>query len=194
MPIESGLFEFLHGFAGKSASLDFLFVLFARWIPYGMVIAAVFFLFTRKDAMARIWALCVVGLTVVLSRGILVELIGYLYARPRPNEFLGFDALIPAFTPAFPSGHASAFFALAAAIYFLNKEWGRWFWALAGINAIARIVAGVHWPTDILGGLVVALVSFFVIKKFVAPFEPKLKGVMVEIEPPHIVEDIKSSE
>ncbi len=175
MPIEIGLFEFLHGLAGKSALFDFLFVLLARWLPYVLVAMATFFLFTRKGSLAKVWGACVVGLTVVLSRGILVELISYSYARPRPNVLLGFDALIPIFTSAFPSGHASAFFALAAATYFLNREWGKWFWILAGVNAIARIIAGVHWPTDILGGLAVALISFFAVKKLLLPFVPKPK-------------------
>jgi len=194
MSIETGLFELLHGLAGKSALLDFLFVLIARWMPYAMVIAAAFFVFTRKGAMEKVWAACVTALTVILSRGILVEVVSHIYARPRPNVLLGFEALVPAYTPAFPSGHASAFFALAAAMYFLNKEWGRWFWALAGANVIARIVVGVHWPTDILGGLVVALVSFYIVKKLLFPFKPGPKVVVAEPQPPRVVEDIKPSE
>lgn len=195
MLIEAGLFELLHGLAGKSAPLDFLFILVARWLPYVLVIVAAFFLLTRKGTVMRVWGICIVALTVILSRGILVELITYLYARPRPNVFLGFDSLIPALTSAFPSGHASAFFALAAAIYFLNKEWGWWFWILAGMNAIARVISGVHWPTDILGGFLVALFSFFAVKKLLIPFAPKAQGGEVPAQEPLSVEGkIESSQ
>lgn len=175
MPIETGLFEVLHGLVGKSGFFDFLFIFFARWVPYGMVIAAAVFFLTRKHTISRVWGLCVAGLTVILSRGILVELISALYVRARPNVSLNFEALIPAITSAFPSGHASALFALSAAVYFLDKQWGRWFWIFAGVNAITRIIVGVHWPTDVLGGLVVALISFYAIKKLLAPYEPKQK-------------------
>lgn len=172
MSFELGLFEFLHGLTGKSSVLDFLFVLLARWLPYAMVLSAIFFLLTRKGAVGRVWGICVAGLTLILSRGILVEIISFLFVRARPNVVMGFDALIPAFTPAFPSGHASAFFALSAVVYFLDKRWGSWFWGLAALNAVSRVIVGVHWPTDILGGFVVAVFSFVLVRKLLKIYAP----------------------
>lgn len=181
MPLELGLFEFLHGLAGKSGALDFLFVLFARWLPYGLVLAAAYFLLKRKDAAERMWGICFAGLTIIVSRGIFVELISQAFYRARPNVALGFDSLIPASTSAFPSGHASAFFALAAVLYFLDKRWGGWFFGFVLLNGIMRVIAGVHWPTDILGGLAVGLISFFIIKIIIGSYRPQTRQMPVAL-------------
>ena len=64
---------------------------------------------------------------------------------------------------AFPSGHATFFGALAVAIFFLDKKVGLRFMTFALLIGLARIIAGVHFPVDILGGFALgALVAFFV--------------------------------
>ena len=63
----------------------------------------------------------------------------------------------------FPSGHSTFFFALAATVYFYNKKWGWWFFLAAIIINISRVIAGVHYPSDILGGAIIGiLVAYFV--------------------------------
>jgi undecaprenyl-diphosphatase len=63
----------------------------------------------------------------------------------------------------FPSGHATFFMALAVSIFLSHKKAGYLFMFFALLIGIARIIAGVHFPVDILGGFVIgALVAFFV--------------------------------
>ena len=33
------------------------------------------------------------------------------------------------------------------------------------LMGLARIAAGVHWPSDILGGILIAVFSYFLVKK-----------------------------
>ena len=54
----------------------------------------------------------------------------------------------------FPSGHASFFMALACAIFISHKKAGYLFMFFALLIGIARIIAGVHFPVDILGGFI----------------------------------------
>ncbi|MGC8651416.1 MAG: phosphatase PAP2 family protein, partial [Minisyncoccia bacterium] len=58
----------------------------------------------------------------------------------------------------FPSGHATFFFALAAAVYLYNKKWGRGLFLAALIITLSRIIVGVHYPSDILGGMVIGMI------------------------------------
>ena len=56
----------------------------------------------------------------------------------------------------FPSGHAAAAFALAG-IWIMGAD-GLWLWrglllVLAGLVGLSRIMVGVHWPLDVLWGM-----------------------------------------
>ena len=98
---------------------------------------------------------------------VFVVLLGTAWARgfkllldvPRPPAVLG-DAVHvigQAYrADSFPSGHATAVFAIGG-LYMLGfRKWG---WVIlvltvAGIAALSRAVVGVHWPLDILGGAI----------------------------------------
>lgn len=84
-----------------------------------------------------------------------------VFGRPRPFEQYPLLGLDPAqMGSAFPSGHATAAFALATA---LGYRWPRgrplWF-TLAGLVALSRVALGVHRPWDVVAG---AAVGFFVV-------------------------------
>ena len=63
----------------------------------------------------------------------------------------------------FPSGHTCASFASAFAIYkckeVFPKKWRTAAMVLATLIALSRLYVGVHYPTDVLGGLIVGLFS-----------------------------------
>lgn len=65
----------------------------------------------------------------------------------------------------FPSMHASIFFALAFATYSLDRNVGIFMYILAILIGISRMIIGVHYPVDILGGAVLGLIIGFVFVK-----------------------------
>ena len=67
--------------------------------------------------------------------------------------------------PAFPSGHAAFFFALSTVVYFYNKKAGIGFFVASFLISISRVFGGVHWPTDILAGVLVGIFSAWFILK-----------------------------
>ena len=96
------------------------------------------------------WILC----AVVLLKNIV--------ARPRP--FAEIEALIPLIAKptdfSFPSGHTTASFAVALVMLrMLPKKIGIPAVVLAALVAFSRLYLGVHYPTDVLAGFVVALVG-----------------------------------
>lgn len=97
----------------------------------------------------------------------LTELARFFYNRPRPFEVLeNINQLIfHSSGGSFPSGHASFFFAIAVYVFFFHKIWGSVFFGIALYMGIGRIEVGVHWPTDILGGMAVGIFSAWIVQK-----------------------------
>lgn len=84
-------------------------------------------------------------------------------SRP-PGVLDGTDLFVsgPAFTShSFPSGHTvSIFVGVAVFLYFARSPVWRWGpVALAAMVGASRVMAGVHWPVDVLAGAAIGLVS-----------------------------------
>lgn len=109
----------------------------------------------RKSGMVLAAALCV---DVILCNGILKNLFGRIrpcdvntsiqLLIPRPDDF------------SFPSGHTAVSFTAVAALMMAGKQ-KLWKPALvlAVLIAFSRLYLYVHYPTDILGGMIVGTVA-----------------------------------
>lgn len=62
--------------------------------------------------------------------------------------------IVPDDKYSFPSGHATFMFALAFAMYGFDKRAGIFIGTLAVVTGISRVLAGVHFWYDILGGFI----------------------------------------
>lgn len=97
-----------------------------------------------------------------------------LVARTRPYEInTAVELLInKPHDYSFPSGHSAASFAAASAMFFAGTKPRLWVPAvvLGALIAFSRLYLYVHFPTDVLGGIVLGIalgaVSVFIIKKF----------------------------
>ena len=88
----------------------------------------------------------------------LIWLIKYIVQRPRPLLGLDIASLIPDKAGfSFPSGHAGfAFFSLAFVWELFPKF--KWIWLdIAILISLARLYTGVHYISDILGGMLLGL-------------------------------------
>jgi membrane-associated phospholipid phosphatase len=99
------------------------------------------------------------GLMIVLGADLTTALLKQALAAPRFDPVLGWAQVGEA---SFPSGHATAAFAMAAAwVFFVPPRWrlpvaciG---FFLASAVAASVVVLRYHFPSDVLGGLLVAL-------------------------------------
>ena len=121
------------------------------WIAAGLLM--LFFKKTRAAGAAGLFAMAFNYLATNITHKNLV-------ARPRPYTVLE-ELTILIDRPgefSFPSGHTSSSFAFAFAIYLLlPKKYGIWAMVLAVLIAFSRLYVGVHYPTDVLGGIAVGM-------------------------------------
>ncbi len=169
------IFQFLHSLVGKSVIFDTFITLLANILPYFLIMGALFFIFRYRNNLQRLFMIIFLGLTLLVGRGLLTETFRFFFPRLRPFQELNFDPLFKTFSPSFPSGHASLLFALSFFIFYFDRKLGIWFFILSFINGLSRIIAGVHWPSDILGGFLIGYLSYFFVLKLIKDYQPKIK-------------------
>lgn len=103
-----------------------------------------------------------VALSVGLLAGLLIGNLTLkpLIARTRPFDLVeGIELLITAPTDfSFPSGHTLSSFIAAAVLTMIDKRFGYVAIPLAALIAYSRMYLYVHYPSDILGGIVLAAI------------------------------------
>lgn len=161
------LFTYINNFARKCLYVDAWGVFFADYLVYFLLVGAalIYFLVKKKEKLRYLF---VIGSSVILSRLVITELIRLIWHRSRPfvdyqvNQVIEHSA-----SGSFPSGHIAFLFALAMAVYFFNKKWGLVFFILSLVVGLARIFVGIHYPLDILGGIVIGIVSAVVARALI---------------------------
>ena len=168
MALDVKLLYFFNSFAGKADFFDSTIVFLASYSQLLVIAGFLFFLYfsaySRREKLYIFWAIFV---SIVAARFIITEIIRFFYYRPRPFLAYELSQLISknVNTGSFPSGHSTFFFAMATAIYFYNKKWGIGFFIAAILMNVSRVITGVHYPSDILGGAAIGILTGFVVYK-----------------------------
>ncbi len=140
--------------------LSFLYLIFKKWKHQGW------------------WIVIALVLCVVMADQIASGILKNTVQRLRPSHDPTMEGLVELVNNyrsgryGFVSSHAANSFGLAllTALIFRNKifTYGIFIWA--AVNAYSRIYLGVHYPGDILGGIIVgvfsALVMYWLLRKF----------------------------
>ncbi len=160
------LFNYLNGLAMRSSEADAWIIFGATFLGIWMVAGLfAYFYFAGSTRRAAINVLATL-LSAVLA-WIIADFIKLVFWYPRPFEvFEGVHQLIThGGGDAFPSGHAAFYGALAFAVLLFSPRLAVVYLAGAVIIGVSRIIAGIHWPADVLmgyaiGALCAAAVSF----------------------------------
>lgn len=132
-----------------------------------ILLAAILLIVKKTRKIGLVTAVSLLG-SYVVNNLILKNLV----ARVRPYEAVdGLQRIIEAQSDfSFPSGHSASSFAAAVVIFMLcPKKYGVPALVLAFLIALSRLYVGVHYPTDVLTGVisgtVIAVIVCTVYKK-----------------------------
>ncbi len=106
---------------------------------------------TRKTGLCMVFA---------LALGFLIANLGLkpLVARQRPFQLKNVKILIaPPTDFSFPSGHTVSSFGAATALFKNNRKWGSVAFVVAGLIAFSRLYLYVHFPSDVICGILIGL-------------------------------------
>ena len=140
------------------------------WIVLGLIL-----LIPKKYRKTGIMVLGALLVMLVVNNIVLKNLI----ARPRPcwtyPEMVQLVHNPSSYS--FPSGHTTSAFAVAFTVFSQHKKLGKVIIAMASVMAFTRLYVFVHFPTDIYGGILVAMA----ITTFVCFMEKKISPKVDEI-------------
>ncbi len=167
MSLDLTLFNLLYGFASTHKIVGLFVGFLANYFTYFLVGFFIWFIFQRANWKERVYIASLAIISVVISRGIFTELSAFFFYRVRPYIALGLPTLGSTLTDgSFPSGHMTFLVPIALTIWSEDKRLGNWFLIGTILVGVSRIAYGYHWPSDILGGIVVGYIFFYLTKKF----------------------------
>lgn len=173
---DTNLFLFLNGI--HAPFFDSLMYIVSEkfiWIPLYISVLYVLIRHWKKES---IWLIIALILCIVISDQVSSGILKDLVKRLRPShveDLKGFVHLVRGYSGGkygFASSHtANAFgFALLSSLIFKRNIYTYCIFVWAIITAYSRIYLGVHYPLDILGGVIVgvsaALGCFWIIGKY----------------------------
>ena len=107
---------------------------------------------------------CVMLVALVVQTVLCNVILKNLFARTRPYDVnTTVQLLVPKLHDfSFPSGHTSASFTAVSALYFSKDKLWKPALILACLIAVSRLYLYVHYPTDVLGGLLLGVLSGYI--------------------------------
>ncbi|MBI2017644.1 phosphatase PAP2 family protein [Candidatus Daviesbacteria bacterium] len=156
-----GFFFLIFGLNNQNNFLDSLMIFGAEYVIY-ISFALIFVLAFRGQIKER-KALILVCLSIPIVV-LMIKFIHLFLFEPRPYIAQDISPLIPDTKEdaSFPSRHTALMFTLAFSYFFYQSKWRFHFLIMALWVSLSRIFVGVHYPLDIIGGIMTAFVSVFI--------------------------------
>jgi undecaprenyl-diphosphatase len=162
--IDQDLALWINGFVGRSGALDALMgaLVSDYLIPVfsSLVLLGLWFSGSSDAERYRNQLITLTGgVAIGFSNG-LVSIANVIVFRDRP--FVNLDINLNFYAPtdsSFPANPASVGFAIATVVWMRHRRLGTALYVIAALWGLARVYAGVHYPTDIVGGAFIGIIA-----------------------------------
>ena len=169
------IFFSLYSLAHHSTFFDKVIIFITDPLIYIMIVLiAIYFLIDLSDLKRKIDLKFIQekikNFAPVFVTGVLAWVVGdllkFIFKIDRPFViFTQVQNLVPESGFSFPSLHSILITALAFAVYFKNKNLGYFCFVIALLIGLSRIIVGVHYPLDVLGGFILGFIIAFFVNK-----------------------------
>jgi undecaprenyl-diphosphatase len=171
MGIDWKLFQLANGLAGRSPILDAVIRLlmndYALTTALVLVPFALWFSGHTPAERERHQRAVLTTVAALVMANLIVKALNLVYWRWRPFTFHEVTLLF--YHPSdssFPSNAATVGFCIATSIWLFDRKMGLILYVIAALFGVSRIIGGVHYPTDILGGILIgSLSAYFVARR-----------------------------
>ncbi|WP_457552479.1 undecaprenyl-diphosphatase [Desulfobacula sp.] len=172
MDLNIKIFQWINSGAGVHPVVDGFAVFFAEGGPYLLIALFVVLWFfvgkNKKTFLLEATETAIIGLAAN-------QLIGFFYFHPRPYMVGLCTPLFPhGPETSFPSDHATLMFA-AAFYLLLARRWATYgipLLVVAALTAWGRVYSGIHFPFDMVGSIIVGLMSTGLMHWLAGPLQP----------------------
>lgn len=169
--LDQKVFYWLNSLVGHSPIFDFIIKIVAVYIVY-LIPAIMLYLWFFYGERIKILLLNLCFDVLVIWQ-VIAHFLGKAVNRPRPFELTGVKEVIfhrPDYS--FPSDHA-LFFAIITAFLYVNgyKKLGNIFLIITILVSVFRVIAGFHWPLDVIAGWAMGLIFVYLFQYLKNPIE-----------------------
>ncbi|EAX48767.1 phosphoesterase, PA-phosphatase related [Thermosinus carboxydivorans Nor1] len=161
------LLKLINSFAGHWIWLDKAMMAISQYGPavFGIYLIGLWFGGGSKDEVEQNRRRAMYAFfSALLALGI-NQIICHAWFRERPYVHNPVNRLLPVSEdPSFPSDHAAGAFSIAGSLMG-HVVGGKALMLFAGLVALSRVYVGLHYPSDILGGMLVGLISSWIVER-----------------------------
>jgi len=186
LPFEEYIIKAVFEIVNQSSFLRLIVIFLGSILPWIIIIWFITTVLYIKSFKLKFYYFAIAIISIIVSRGFIVETVHNIFYFPRPFEVFG---ITPIISSALSSGLLSEYMALlipvALAFLLIHKKSGILAISLVILVGIAGVAAGVYWTLSLLFGLFIGALSFFFVKKIL----PSISSIAFDITSKAIEKD-----